>query len=115
MRLTLFLIVLSNFSIFAQDLAPPLAVNPPDNIPNVQVEIINFCGCGLETHYAGGSAALSAFINDHIELPTDINWGNISRVRTYVEFIVEKDGSLSDIQVVRTNFPETNQIITSIF
>jgi protein TonB len=73
------------------------------------------CGCGMETHYAGGSKALSAFVNDHIALPSDINWGNTSHVRTYVEFVVEKDGSLSNVQVILTNFPEINEFILSVF
>ena len=114
MRLTLFLIVFSVFPAFSQDLAPAPDVNFPSTPQIVHAEIWE-CGCGMETHYAGGSRALSAFVNDHIELPSDISWGNTSLVRTYVEFVVEKDGSLSDIRVIHTNFPEANEYILSVF
>lgn len=62
-----------------------------------------------------GSSALSSFINDNISLSNDINWGNTERVLAYVVFVVEKDGSLSDIHIVKTNFPEVNESILSVF
>ena len=116
MRLTLLLIIFSVFSVFSQDLAPAPDVGSP-SLSALQIAPAEIwdCGCGMETHYAGGGKALSAFVNDHIDLPSDINWGNTSLVRTYVEFIVEKDGSLSDIQIIHTNFPEANEYILSVF
>ena len=115
MRITLFLVFLSGFSLFAQDFAPPPAVKSPDSSPKLLVEIIDICGCGLETHYAGGHSALSSFVNDKIVIPNDINWGNIQRVRAYVQFIVEKDGSLTDIHILHTNFSDLDEAILAVF
>ncbi|MDG1331579.1 MAG: hypothetical protein P8P74_04570 [Crocinitomicaceae bacterium] len=116
MRLTLFLIVFANCSIFAQELAPPpTAKTPSVASPKIRHEVIDLCGCGWETHYAGGSRALSSFVNEHIQLPSNVNWGNLTRVRAYVQFVVEKDGSMSDLRVIHTNFPEINEVILSVF
>lgn len=114
MRLTLFLIIFSHFSIFSQELAPPPTVNTPNPAPILPVAIWE-CGCGMEAHYAGGSKALKRYVNEHIVLPSNIQWGDVSRVRAYVQFVVEKDGSLSDIRVIHTNFSEVNEFILSAF
>lgn len=114
MRLTLFFILVSYSTLFAQEIVPPPVMDLPDNRPKIKVEIIDLCGCGLETHYAGGIAALSAFVNKHISLK-DVRWGNTERVRAYVEFVVEKDGSLTNLHVIRTNFPEIDENILAVF
>lgn len=113
MRLTLLFLLCSSFTLFSQDLTPP-AEDSDIGTKTFPVAIWE-CGCGMETHYAGGSPALRKFVNDHINLPSDIQWGDTKRVRTYVQFIVEKDGSLSDVHVIRTNFPEINEHILGVF
>lgn len=115
MRISLFLVFLSGFSVFAQDFAPAPDTSLPDTAPKIKAELIEFCGCGQETHYAGGHAALFTFINSNISFPPDVNWGDLQKVRAYVEFVVERDGSLSDIHVIWTNFPEMDEHLLSVF
>ncbi|MFK7787834.1 MAG: hypothetical protein AB8B56_22115 [Crocinitomicaceae bacterium] len=113
MRLTLLLLICSSLTVLAQDFTPPQVDSNEDS--NVFPVVIWECGCGMEAHYAGGSPALSKYVNEQINLSSDIQWGNTTRVRAYVQFIVEKDGSLSGIHVSRTNFPETNESILNVF
>ena len=115
MRISLFLVFLSGFSLLAQDFAPPPNVDLPNTVPKIKAQIIDVCGCGQETHYAGGTAALHKFIINNISFPNDMDWGNIEHARTYVQFIVERDGSLSNVQVIRTDFPEANEYILAAF
>lgn len=115
MRISLFLALLSGFSVFAQDFAPPPDVKLPDTSPRIVFEITETCGCGQETHYAGGLVALHSFIKKNISFPYDMNWRNTEHVQTYVQFIVERDGSLSDVHVIRTDFPEANEYILAAF
>lgn len=116
MRMTLFLVFLSGFSIFAQDFAPPPTVRLPDTTPKIQfAPLMSHCGCGRETHYTGGHDALNSFINNNISFPRSMNWGDLQTVRAYVEFVVERDGSLSDIRVIRTNFPDIDEYLLSVF
>jgi hypothetical protein len=105
---------LSNLSAFAQELAPPPKVNLPI-APTIKPAVIWDCGCGMEAHYAGGSRGLSEFVNAHIDLPSDIYWGNTTRTHVFVGFYIEKDGSLSDLRIIRTIFPELNSSILAVF
>lgn len=114
MRLTLFYIFVSCSTLFAQEVVSPLVMDIPDNRPKINVEIIDLCGCGLETHYAGGITALSAFVNERISLK-NVRWGDTERVRAYVEFVVEKDGNLTNLHIIRTNFPEIDENILAVF
>lgn len=113
--LLLLLIITSGFSSFGQGFAPEMDTSSPNTAPKIKLEIIDMCGCGQETHYAGGIAALHKFINENISFPDDMDWGNIEYVRTYVQFIVERDGHLTNVEVVRTNFPEADEYILAAF
>lgn len=52
------------------------------------------------THYIGGLIAMREFINETVSYPqVDIEFGTQGRV--FLSFIVEKDGSISNIEIVR--------------
>ncbi len=50
--------------------------------------------------YPGGAEALYSYLNDNIRYPVVAMESGISG-RVYVQFVVEKDGSVSDVKVVR--------------
>lgn len=115
MRISLFILLLSGFSVSAQGFAPAPDVSLPDNTPKIVFEIIDLCGCGQEAHYAGGITALHTFIKQNIAFPSDMQWGDRKRLRVYVQFIVERDGSLSNVHVIKTELPEANEYILAVF
>ncbi len=50
--------------------------------------------------YPGGNAAMMKFLGDNINYPVEAQEKGIQG-RVITNFVVEKDGSLSDIQVIR--------------
>lgn len=58
--------------------------------------------------YPGGDAALLQFINENIQYP-DLAVEDNAQGRVIVSFIVEKDGSISDVKVVRGRHPELDK------
>jgi len=50
--------------------------------------------------YPGGDEALKKFIHENIKYPREAIKNKISGT-VYVQFVVEKDGSISDVKVVR--------------
>ncbi|RZJ76184.1 MAG: energy transducer TonB [Flavobacterium sp.] len=60
--------------------------------------IYNYAGLQVQPEYPGGMKAFNKFIQDNIRLPEldkDLN------VKIYVSFVVEKDGSMTNIKAVR--------------
>lgn len=52
--------------------------------------------------FPGGEAALFKYLKDHINYPS-ISQENNSQGRTYMQFVVNRDGSIVDPQVVRSS------------
>ena len=50
--------------------------------------------------YPGGGNAMEQFINDNIKYPTEAKAKNIQG-KVYVEFVVEKDGVISEVSIRR--------------
>lgn len=50
--------------------------------------------------YEGGAEAFSTFLNSELKYPDEAKREGIEG-RVYVQFIVEKDGSLSDIKAIK--------------
>ena len=60
--------------------------------------IYNYAGLQVQPEYPGGMKAFNKFVSDNIRLPEldkDLN------VKVYVSFVVEKDGSMTNIKAVR--------------
>ncbi len=53
--------------------------------------------------YPGGWRKMLDYIRENIQLPSEYFWGNVMGwPRTVVEFVVESDGSLSNVEVARS-------------
>ncbi len=63
-------------------------------------EIIDLCGFGEDAYYPGGEKAMLAWIQKKIIYP-EISIKNSERGRVYIDFIVEIDGKISNVKVVR--------------
>ena len=58
--------------------------------------------------FPGGMAALMKYIKDNLRYP-DICWEGAAMGRVNVVFIVNEDGSLSDVKVIRSIIPELDK------
>lgn len=67
-------------------------VEPPDN------SIYNTAGLQVQPEYPGGIQAFYKYVNDKFKIP-DVDQ-DLS-VRIYMSFVVEKDGSMTNIKVLR--------------
>lgn len=86
--------------IFEEDL-----YQPDSNIP-VQEEIIDFPDISAE--FPGGNEAMMQFIMENIVYPTEsIELGEQGKV--YTSFVVEADGSITNIQIMRGVSPELDK------
>ncbi len=76
---------------------PPVQTGPVDQ-PKPTAEIIDFPD--VEAGFPGGAAAMQKWIAENIEYPqTSIEMNEQGRV--YLSFVVEPDGSISNIEVKR--------------
>ena len=118
MRIPLILVFLGTFFAFGQTV-DSIPIPPP--VPQLKsnktilVEIIDICGCGEETHYAGGSRELSTYINKQIKFPSDMEWGGVTQFRAYVYFAVDVDGCISELHVGKSTFEPANRYILEAF
>ena len=81
-----------------------LTVEPVGNGPSQVVEednnIYNTAGIEVKPDFPGGLKNFSKFIANNYNTPDDCAGG-----RVFVNFVVEKDGSLTDIKVIRDACP----------
>lgn len=76
---------------------PPVEIGPVDQ-PVVEAEIIDFPD--VEAGFPGGAAEMQRWINANIQYPqTAIEMNEQGRV--YLKFVVEPDGSISNVEVER--------------
>lgn len=57
--------------------------------------------------FPGGQTALDRYIKNNLRYPVNIGEMNLHG-RIVCEFVVNKDGAVSDIEVVRSNYPAMN-------
>lgn len=78
-----------------------VSVPPVDNMkPMVQADEI-YGNAEKEASFPGGARALQEFINSTVQYPQDALEKGISG-KVYLSFVVEKDGSLTNIEVARS-------------
>jgi len=73
----------------------------PEPLPNPMPQanpVIDFPD--VEAKFPGGEDAMMTFISDNIKYP-EIDRGLGNQGRVYVQFVVEKDGSLSNLEIMR--------------
>ncbi len=76
-----------------------VVIHPEDEIP----EFVAF-----PAEYKGGYPAMSKFIQAHVDYPEDARQlGKSGKV--YVEFVVEKDGSISNVKVKSSIYPSLDR------
>ncbi len=83
---------------------PPVPVGPKDTPP--PPEIIDFPD--KEASFPGGAAAMARWIQENVQYPeTSREMGDQGKV--YVQFVVETDGSVTNVQVIRSVSPELDK------
>jgi hypothetical protein len=65
-----------------------------------------------EAEFPGGMVACQHYISDNITLPDSDELGNMD-IKVYVQFIVEMDGTLSNIQVLRTSRDDMGKAVVA--
>ena len=71
---------------------------PQGAIPNDDNNIYNTAGIDVRPEFPGGIIAFDKFIEKNFKIPQE----NLQlKGKVYVSFIVEKDGSLNDIKILR--------------
>lgn len=69
---------------------------PQGSVPNDDFTIYNADYIDFKPQFPGGSEALEKFIKNNYKNPKDDIRGKV-----YINFVIEKDGSLSDIKIIR--------------
>lgn len=81
----------------------PPAVAPPAEVKVAEVEESNEAFLSVEVNptFAGGVSEMYKFLNKTLKYPSAAQRANVSG-RVYMTFIVEKDGSITDVQVLKS-------------
>lgn len=90
--------------IVTEDIANPAIPSPVKVNPSNEV----FMVVEEQPEFPGGNAAMMKWLSDNIKYPV-VAQDNRIQGRVIVNFVVEKDGSLSDIQVVRSVDPSLDK------
>jgi len=107
MKLTLLIFILNVFCTFGQVEAPSVEFPSPPKPQKQEIVIVG----GPEPEYPGGFEALK----QHIQRYTYNNWQDEETSKCgYVSFVVEADGSLMEIQVVRGISEELDDLMLRI-
>lgn len=96
---SLFFLSFGSYSFTFQENSPQtVETTPPDTIqvPDENPEFI------------GGQEALNQYFINNIRYPEEMRKNNIEE-RVYVGFVINKDGSVSDVQIKRGNYEQFNQ------
>lgn len=80
-------------------------------IVDVEAEIVEIPD--VEAKYIGGYAAMVEFINDNIQFPQDAIDMNVQG-KVFLSFVIERDGSISNIKVERGVFKSIDREATRI-
>lgn len=57
-----------------------------------------------DAEFPGGTEALATFLSDNLKYPEDAQYNGIAG-RVFVQFIINRDGSISDIEIMRNVHP----------
>jgi len=105
---------LSQTIVVAQDPSDSVMLPPPiiefQISEPIAVDAFHPNGCcpGQETQFPGGSAAMQKWINRNVVYPLGaIECGIEGRV--YVEFVIERDGSISNVKIAKGVSHSLNQ------
>lgn len=92
--------------------APPPPPAPKPEVSNKVFDVVEEM-----PHFPGGAAALQAFLSSHTKYPV-VAQENGVQGRVIVSFVVERDGSITDVKVVRSVDPsldrEASRVVRSM-
>lgn len=80
---------------------PMVDVNPTDSIKQQNDDDVVFVVVEQMPEFPGGQAALSRFLSENVKYPTIAKENNIQG-RVLCQFVVEKDGTITDVTVVKS-------------
>lgn len=78
----------------------PAGNQPHDGNDEGPDEAVDFTEAGQLPQFPGGGQGFAKFLSEHIRYPAEARANKITG-RVFARFIVEKDGSLSDIKILR--------------
>ena len=82
-------------------------VPPPPPKPVVAAEVVDFPD--VEAEFPGGMEPMKKYIDDNVQYPDAAREQGIEG-RVYVSFVVEKDGAITGVSIMRgTASPELNE------
>ncbi len=94
-----------------------VAAPPPPPAPKPEVSTKVFDVVEEMPHFPGGAAALQAFLSSNTKYPV-VAQENGVQGRVIVSFVVERDGSITDVRVVRSVDPsldrEASRVVRSM-
>lgn len=110
MRWILTFLLLLPFCGFSQDSSA--VVNPPKidsqlKAPQHVVEIR--CMCSVEASFPGGTTSLNNYLSKHLALKGEPAFDRLKCVT--VDFVVDVDGAISDIEVLKCDDPDLRKLI----
>lgn len=103
---------LGQFYTNAQE-TPDSTILPPPQVnftptPLVQEVFSHYCLCGIYARFPGGDAAMQKWVQNNTIYPRGAKQLGIEG-KVYIEFIVEKDGSISNVKVFKGASYSLNQ------
>lgn len=99
------------FSCFGQDSLPK--INTPKTNGKVEFELIDMCDQSMDAEFTGGPKAMQSYIAKNLVYPNCQN--NEFSGKIYVSFIVEVNGDLSEIEVVKGSCQEMDEVLIKLF
>ncbi|MFI5160894.1 MAG: energy transducer TonB [Sphingobacteriales bacterium] len=103
--LTAFVLMLG-FSVVSAQQPPPKPPKDPDTtdtLKGLRADTLVFMKAEHEPEFPGGMNAFYKFIRKNLNQPKDDSQGKV-----YLSFVIEKDGSITNIQVLRSLSAEAN-------
>ena len=85
-----------------------VAAPPPPPAPKPEVSNKVFDVVEEQPHFPGGNGALQSFLSSNVKYPV-VAQENGVQGRVIVQFVVERDGSISDVKVVRSVDPSLDK------
>lgn len=73
---------------------------PPSNVSAIRSTDIIVDSIGIQPEFPGGALEFYKFIGKNFKMPAEASKNNIQG-KIYIEFMVEKDGSLSEFKIVK--------------
>ncbi|WP_166925374.1 energy transducer TonB [Flavobacterium poyangense] len=85
---------------------PTSKIPPQGAVPNDDNSVYNTAGIDIKPEFPGGIEAFNKYVEQNFKIP---NTNTALKGKIYATFIIEKDGSLSDIKILRDIGYETGK------